>query len=169
MRILLDMEATGCQTEPMDPQDILNLLGQKSLELEKKTRVSAAGIQDQDEIHSVELIDGEVHFNSCHNNEIGGSSGNDKKSSPKEGTRKSISKSSTSSSSKAHEPTSLSDKICEAVWSRKGSFHATGASRSGSSKSKKHRLERSQSFCKGLFMSISIEIKTFFSVFVVAT
>lgn len=134
----------GSQTEPMDRQDILNLLRQKSFELEKKTGVSCG---DQDEIHSVEIIDGESpHFNS-HNEDTTGA-GLRKNS---QAVGKQLSSKKSLKAGHPLEQPSLADMICDAVWSRKGSFHSPGPSRSSS---KKSRLVRSQSFSKGYFRII---------------
>lgn len=119
----------GSQTDPMDPQDILNQLRQKSLEKGEGIKASTQMAEgDQDEIHSVPIgvVDGEVFFNSHNEPEFRRNSHPSRKS--------------TSSRSKSHpvEP-SLTDKICEAVWGRKDSIRV-----GGSTKSKK--LARSQSF-----------------------
>lgn len=113
----------GSQTDPMDPEDVLNLVRERSSEKERRKRVAA----EQEEIHSAPEWAEEVHSNSQSNEE--------------EKKRK-----------KSKRPTSqhsLADKICEVVWSRKESFHSAGPSRTPSASRPKKNLVRSQSFSKG--------------------
>jgi hypothetical protein len=123
----------GSQTEPMDPKDILNLLKQRSSEMERKAgKAAVVGVVGEDEIQSAELIDGEVFFNSHNEPEF--------RKNGQSGGKSLFTK------SKSHpmgEP-SLTDKICEVVWSRKESIHGTAGSSGSSGKSK--RLGRSHSF-----------------------
>jgi hypothetical protein len=94
--------------------------------------------EEEDEIQSVEE-DGEVYFNSKNEGEL-------RKNSQSLGK-------STSTKSKTHPSgqASLSDKICEALWSRKDS------SRSSTRSKKPKKLVRSQSFSKGTFFSTETE------------
>jgi len=138
----------GSQTDPMDATDILNLLRQREKEETTRNKSGVVGVVGEDEIQTVEIIDGEVFFNSHNEPEFG-----------KNGQSGGKSLFTKSKSHPAGEP-SLTDKICEVVWSRKESIHgvAGGSSSGNSSYWKSKRLGRSHSF-KG---SSSFALKTQF-------